>query len=297
MNSYVRTGFSLLALAGISLFAGCNGATTNTPPVIPTTSPSHLYVTDASTTGALIQYALPLTATSTPTALIASVPRNIGVAANASVVVAQAVGGPTRVLTQPVTSGSAIAASFSASNTFPALGPTGLLFSSVGSTAVQVYTPPFTNASTPSSTFTTPIGVSTVAVDPNGNIYFSNGSTGLGAMTGAGTVTANITVAGRFYRGMTATATQLFACNVSGAGTVDVFTLPLTNASVPAFSITTGLNSPEGCALDSSGNLYVGNLGNATITVYSAPFSAASAPALTFALPATVAVFGIAVGP
>jgi hypothetical protein len=297
MKSYIRAGFSLFALAGISLFAGCNGTTTN-PVLIPTTSPSHLYVADGATTGALIQYALPLTSTSTPTALISSVQRNIGAAANASVVVAQATGGATRVLTQPVTSSSTVTASFSASNTFPALGPTGLLFSSIGSTAVQVYTPPFTNASVPSSTFTTPIGVSSVAVDPSGNIYVNNGATGIAALSGTGTLTANITVASRFYRGMIASATQLFACNVAGAtGTVDVFTLPLSNASVPAFSITTGVNGPEGCALDSSGSLYVSNINNGTVTIYAAPFSAASSPTLTFTLPGTVAAFGIAIGP
>ncbi|HZO92957.1 MAG TPA: hypothetical protein VFB22_04255, partial [Candidatus Baltobacteraceae bacterium] len=231
-------------------------------------------------------------------ALIASVTRNIGVAVNSGLVAAQAVGGPTRMLAQPVASSSAVSASFGSSNTFPAFAPTGQFYSSAG-TSLQIYTPPFTNASTPSSTITFPIGISSVAVDSAGNIYINNGSTGIAAATSGGTITANITIAGKFYREMVLSSTQLFACNISGGtGSVDVFTLPLTNASTPAFSIT-AVNGPEGCALDSTGNLYVANVNDGTISRFAAPFSGSSTANLTLTVvnPNTDAIFGIAIGP
>jgi sugar lactone lactonase YvrE len=94
---------------------------------------------------------------------------------------------------------------------------------------------------------------------------------------------------------MAVSTTQLFVCNVSNpTGSVDVYTLPLTNSSAPAFTITTGVNGAEGCALDASGNLYVANINNTTVTVYAPPFSAASAPTVTLA---GFAGFQLTVGP
>jgi sugar lactone lactonase YvrE len=96
------------------------------------------------------------------------------------------------------------------------------------------------------------------------------------------------------------TSTQLFVCDVSNVasanGGVYLYALPLTAASTPAVTITTGVNIPEGCAVDAAGNLYVGNLGNGVVTVYAPPFSAASAPTVSLTVTGA-SIFAIAIGP
>ena len=67
----------------------------------------------------------------------------------------------------------------------------------------------------------------------------------------------------------------------NGTGQVDVYTLPITAASTPAFSLTTGVNTPEGLAIDAAGNLYVGNLSDATIAVFNAPIASGATPSVT----------------
>src|SRR4029077_177271 len=90
----------------------------------------------------------------------------------------------------------------------------------------------------------------------------------------------------RAYRGMAVGPTQLFVCSVNGpTGQVDIYNLPLSSSSAPAATITTGLDGPEGCALDASGNLYAGNITNKTVTVYAPPFSNTSAPTVTLTVP------------
>lgn len=292
----------------LTLAAGCNGTLTNLgsgPLATPTPAASHLYVADPIAGHALLQFALPLTSTSTPSATMTNVTRNFGVAANSSAVAVSDLTG-VRIVTQPVSSSSTVSATLPGSAIYtPAFGSSGQLYtlSSSSGSKVNIYTPPFSNSSVASSTITYTIGTSEVAVDGNGNVYVNNHSSGISAATSAGTVFATTTVSGRFYRGIAATSTQLFACDVSASvgtdGGVDVFTLPLTNSSAPAFTIKNGINGPEGCAVDSSGNLYVGNVDTAQITVYAPPFSASSAPAVTLTVgsPATLFVGGIGVGP
>jgi hypothetical protein len=114
--------------------------------------------------------------------------------------------------------------------------------------------------------------------------------------TGAPTV-VTAGVAGAAYRKLGMSATQLFVANVAGTGGIYVYNLPLTAASVPAFIIPNA-QVPEAIAVDSSGNVYAGNLNNSTITVYSPPFSAASVPATTLVVGGgTYAIFGMAIGP
>ena len=91
------------------------------------------------------------------------------------------------------------------------------------------------------------------------------------------------------YRQMAISGTQLFvvASQVS-ASRIDVYNLPITAASAPAFFIGTGLfggsATANGVAVDSSGNLYAGLSGNLGTTdsggirIYVPPFSGASAP-------------------
>ncbi|HEV7427446.1 MAG TPA: hypothetical protein VGQ46_13865, partial [Thermoanaerobaculia bacterium] len=132
------------------------------------------------------------------------------------------------------------------------------------------------------------------------NLYLSN-SGGVSNLyvyappyTGAPIITPGIPTSA--YRQLTIIGNQLFVNDVAGTfGKVDVYNLPLTAASTPAFSITNGINTPEGAASDLSGRLYIGNLSNATVTVYTAPFSASSAPVVTVtAGSGSFAIFGIA---
>src|SRR6478736_2033064 len=88
---------------------------------------------------------------------------------------------------------------------------------------------------------------------------------------------------------MAINGTQLFVVNSQvSASKIDVYTLPITAVSAPAFLISNGLFggsvSGSGVAVDSSGNLYAGlggNLGTTDsggIRIYVPPFSGASAP-------------------
>ena len=89
------------------------------------------------------------------------------------------------------------------------------------------------------------------------------------------------------YRRIAVSETQLFAAwfpaipASSSVGRIDVFNLPITSSSTPAFSLVSG-NNPIALALDPSGNLYVGNLSDATVTVYSPPITSVSVPSLIF---------------
>jgi hypothetical protein len=91
---------------------------------------------------------------------------------------------------------------------------------------------------------------------------------------------------------MAISGTQLFVVNSNvSASKIDVYNLPITAASTPAFLISNGLFggsvSGSGVALDSSGNLYAGLSGNTgppdmgAIRIYVPPFSGASAPNVT----------------
>lgn len=74
------------------------------------------------------------------------------------------------------------------------------------------------------------------------------------------------------------------------ANTVYIFPARPAGAN-PVGSITTGVSGPQGLAIDASGNLYVGNPDNATVTIYP---PGSTSPSLTLkqdlAVPAAVAV-------
>ncbi len=301
----LRNFTCFLALAG--LLAGCNAKSTVTPPIV---TVQHLYVGNDNTPGTVQVYTLPITAGSTAAFSFAS--NNVvavGLDSTGNAVVGDNAG-HLQYFAAPLSAASTPAATFnngSASNngqiTFTSAGD---FFVANVSANVNMFTHPFTNASVLSST-TTSAGLTSAigtALDNLGNLYVSNAG-GAGSnlyvfaspYTGAPTVTTPV-VAGTAYRKMAGSGSVLYVCSVAGAtGQVDAYNLPLTAASAPAFSITTGINTPEGIAFDAAGNMYIGNLSNATITVYSPPFSAASAPAVTLIVSSgAFAIFGIAIG-
>jgi len=313
----IRRVLFAAALAG--LVAGCNGSNSVPPPVVPTATPTptpsptpvvapqHLYVGNDGATGQIVQYTLPVTAASAANFGFTSANVvSMGVDATGNLVAGDNAGHLT-FFAAPLSAASVATATFangSGTNDGQiAVTAAGDIFvGSVGAN-VNVFTHPFTNASTPSLQIVTPgTSIVGVAFDAAGNLYASNAGVTSNLYVYAPPYTGvPITTPGlatTAYRKIALNATQLFATSVAGAtGRVDVYTLPITAASAPAFTITSGVNTPEGIAFDAAGNLYVGNLSNATVTVYAPPFSAASAPTVSLVVSAgSFALFGLTIG-
>lgn len=310
-------------------------AVTPTPSPTPTPTPSptplHLYVGNDNTPGSVLQFNLPLTMTTTSNFAVAS-NNVVAVAVDASGNLA--VGdnaGNLQFFTAPLSGASVPSASFkngaASNNGQIAFTSAGDFWAATVSNRANAFTHPFSNASVPSSFVTDAGMVSDIgtAFDAAQNLYIANAGTGNAAAcagtsqpgggcgsniyvyappyTGAPIITPNVinfpfVSASSAYRKLAVSATQLFAANVAGApGTVNVYNLPITAASTPAFFLQSGVNTPEGLAVDPSGNLYIGNLSDATVTVYSPPITAASVPSLIFKVnTGAFAIFGIAVG-
>jgi len=267
-----------------------------------------LYVGNDNAAGQILQYTLPVTASSTANFGFASANNvSIGVDASGNLIAGDNAGHLT-YFAAPLSASSVPTATFTNGSAVNdgqiAVTTAGDIFVPTVGAATNGFTHPFSNASTPSSTITNAGITSAIgaAFDASANLYVSNaGATSnlfvfAPPYTGAPIATPGLATTS--YRKIALSSTQLFATSVAGAtGRVDVYALPLTAASAPAFAITTGLNLPEALAFDAAGNLYVGNLGNATITVYAPPFSASSAPAVTLTVSTgAFAIFGIAIG-
>jgi hypothetical protein len=266
----------------------------------------HLYVGNDNANGAVQQYNIPVSNSSTPNFVLTANNNVVALATNTNggLLVGE-LNGNLQYFNPPLSGGSVAAATFSnggaSNNGQAAFLPSGDFFAATVGNKVNRFTPPFTNSSTPSQTITA-AGTSLIGLgfDSAQNLYVSNAAGGSNLYvyappyTGAPIVTPIIP--GVAYRKLTIIGSQLFVNDVVGTfGKVDVYNLPLTSASTPAFSITNGINTPEGAATDSSGRLYIGNLSNATVTVYTAPFSAASTPVATVtASSGAFAIFGIA---
>lgn len=289
----IRVGLVCLALVGF----------------VPTaTLAQRLFVGNDNSPGAVAVYNLPVTAaapiafsivTNNVTAVGTDLSGNMAAGDNA---------GNVKFFPAPLSGSSVATASFSnggGNNGAIVFTPAGDFFvSTVSVTGVNKFTHPFSNASVPTQTIsnaglTSPIGL---VLDGSQNLYISNSAGGGGNIfvyappyTGAPIITP--AVAGTAYRKMTIIGSQLFVCSVApGIGRVDVYSLPLTGSSTPAFSITNGVNTPEAASADVGGNLYIGNLTNSTVTVYSAPYSAVSAPITTQTVSGgTFAIFATAI--
>jgi hypothetical protein len=212
-----------------------------------------------------------------------------------------AFGGSISIFKGPITgSGSASATFQNGTSTFVdnlAFNSAGDLFATTNSNTINVFTHPLTSASTPSQVITS-VNLTTsvgVVLDSANNLIVSNSPSLAGsnllvyAPPYTGLPIATAAVPASSYRQMAISGTQLFvvASQVS-ASRIDVYNLPITAASAPAFFIGTGLfggsATANGVAVDSSGNLYAGLSGNLGTTdsggirIYVPPFSGASAP-------------------
>ena len=292
------------AAAFIACLAACGGSTT--PPVPgppgPPSGTQHLYAGDF--TGPAHQFALPLTS-STPTATL-SLASNVSAVAvdSAGNVAIGDVAGNITIFNGPITGSPSASATFK-NGTSPfvnnlAFNNTGDLFATTNSNSINVFTHPLTSASTPSQVITSVNLTKSVGVvlDSANNLIVSNSPSLAGsnllvyAPPYTGLPIATAVVPASSYRQIAISGTQLFVVNsLVSASKIDVYNLPITAASVPAFLISNGLSggsvSGNGVAFDSSGNLYAGLSGNLGTTdsggvrIYVPPFSGASAPNVT----------------
>jgi hypothetical protein len=279
-----------------------------------------LYVGNDNPAGGVQQFNLPVGASTTPNVTIAS-PNVVAVDVDSHGTLALAdFAGNLKVFSRPLATASTPSASFkngAASNDGQIVfTQAGDFFAATVGNRVNFFTHPFSNASTPSLSITNAAMVSVIGatLDAAQNLYLGNAGVGsaVTCSSGAGscsnlliyaspyTAAPIVTppVASAAYRKAAVGATQLFIASVAGTlGRVDVYNLPITATSVPAFAITTGVNAPEGLAVDAAGPLYVGNLSDATVAVYAPPFSALSAPTVTLKVSTgAYAIFGIAIG-
>jgi hypothetical protein len=208
--------------------------------------------------------------------------------------------GNVAIFNGPITAASTVSATFkngAATSTGQLVfNSAGDLFATTNSNSINVFTHPFTSASTPSQTITdVNLKVATgAALDSNGNLIVANApgtSSNLLVFappyTGPAVVTAVLPADS--YRQMTISNGQLFVVNsVVGSSWVDVYNLPITASSTPAFRITNGIfnapSAPQSVAVDGGGILYVEDEAHGNIDVYPPPLSTNSAPSVSIVL-------------
>jgi hypothetical protein len=296
-----RRPLCLFAAAFIACLTACGGSTKPPVPPGPPVGTQHLYTNGA--TGHALQFALPLTG-SAPTATLslatASDVTAVAVDSAGNVATGDSAGNIT-IFNGPITGSASASATFkNGTSTFVdtlAFNSAGDLFATSFTNKINVFTHPLTSASTPSQVITS-VNLTSgfgVVLDSANNLIVSNSPSPAGSnllvyappYTGLPIATAVVPAAN--YRQMAISGTQLFVVNSQvSASTLDVYNLPITAASAPAFLIRNGLFggsvSASGLAVDSSGNLYAGFSGNLGTTdtggvrIYTPPFSGASAP-------------------
>jgi hypothetical protein len=293
-----RWPLCLFAAAFIACLAACGGSTNPPVPPGPPSGTQHLYTN--ATTGHALQFALPLTG-STPTATLSlATASDVSAVAvdSAGNVATGAFGGSISIFSGPITSSASPSATFkNGTSTFVdnlAFNSAGDLFATTNSNSINGFTHPLTSASTPLQVITS-VNLTSgdgVVLDSANNLIVSNAPTPAGSnllvyappYTGLPIATAVVPAAS--YRQMAISGTQLFVGNsLVSASKIDVYNLPITAGSAPAFLISNGLFggsvSGNGVAVDSSGNLYAGLSGNLGTTdsggirIYTPPFSGA----------------------
>jgi hypothetical protein len=310
-----RLPLVLFAAAFIACLAACGGSTK--PPVPPVPGPpvatQHLYT--AGATGQALQFALPLTG-STPTATL-SLPTASDVSAvavdSAGNVAVGAFGGSISIFNGPITRSASASATFKNGTATEveglAFNSAGDLFATTNSTTINVFTHPLTSASTPSQVITSANLTASVGIvfDSANNLIVSNSPSLAGcnllvfAPPYTGLPIATPMVPTRFFVQTAIRGTQLFvAGSLPTVSAIEVYNLPITAASEPAFLINNGIAggsaSAVGVAVDSSGNLYAGLSGNTgppdmgQIRIYAPPFSGASTPVASSVFGTTLAI-------
>jgi hypothetical protein len=308
----------LLAAAFIACLTACGGSSKPPFPPVPGPPPATQHLYAAGATSHALQFPLPLTS-STPSATLSLAIANdvTGMAVDPAGNVALGdTSGNISIFNGPITASASPSVTFkNGTSTFAeglAFNSAGDLFATTNGNSINVFTHPFTSASTPSQVITSANLSRSVGVvlDSANNLIVSNSPS---LMAGANLVVfappytappiASAVVPASNYGEMAISGTQLFVVNsLVSTSRIEVYNLPIAQASTSAFLITNGLFggsvSAAGVAVDSSGNLYAGLGGNLGTTdsggvrIYAPPFSASSAPNVTTG----VGAFSLAVG-
>ncbi len=183
----------VLFAAALVLVAGCNGSSNSVPPGVtatpsptpsptptPTPAPQHLYVGNDNAAGQILQYTLPVTASSTANFGFASANNvSIGVDASGNLIAGDNAGHLT-YFAAPLSASSVPTATFTNGSAVNdgqiAVTTAGDIFVPTVGAATNGFTHPFSNASTPSSTITNAGITSAIgaAFDASANLYVSN---------------------------------------------------------------------------------------------------------------------------
>jgi hypothetical protein len=314
---------SLVVVALATLVSACGGGgatssqtsfATPTPTPVPTSTPfagpQYLYVAKTSPPSGIMQYALPLTASSMPNfTLPFDNVRSLAFDASGDLAAADSTG-HVKFFPPPLSATSTPAVSFNTGTGFAgiaAFNGAGDLFVTAAN-GVNVFAHPFTSASTPSAFITAPSIRSSFALafDAAQNLYVAADTGKMSLLvfappySGTPVITPGVDVVTP-YESIAVSANQVIAPALHLPGRVDVYGLPLTAASTPNAGIESGsggINGPNSVALDAAGNLYVMNTGNGSVTVYSLPIpTGGGLPTVTLQMPAgTFNFWGIAVG-
>ncbi|MHB8365358.1 MAG: hypothetical protein ACYDEK_12360 [Vulcanimicrobiaceae bacterium] len=257
---------------------------TPTPTPTPTATPTpttHLYVANGSA-GNVLEYTAPFSSSSAPSVNV-QIGGNIwGVASDSQYVAVEDSTGYIYIFNAPLTSGSSPVAQF---HQFQGgVGGAQLLFDSNGNlytgtqgSMVFEYSPPFSNASTPSKTINGDNTSFSLAMDYLGNLYVGNLGMNQMDVFASPYTSAPTTVTAPGTYGLASYATYLFDADALD-GLVDVYNLPMNASSTPAYTIAN--TDPHALAVDGTGTLYVGDQhggsGTGSVDAYAQPLSASS---------------------
>ncbi|MHB8238856.1 MAG: YncE family protein [Vulcanimicrobiaceae bacterium] len=252
-----------------------------TPTATPTT---HLYVANGSA-GNVLEYTAPFSSSSAPSVSVTIGGNVWGVASDSKYVAVEDSTGYIYIFNAPLTSGSSPVAQFQQFQ--GGVGGAQLLFDSNGNlytgtqgNMVFEYSPPFSNASTPSKTINGDSSSFSLATDYLGNLYVGNlGMNQIDIFASPYTsAPTSVTAPGTY--GLASYATYLFDADAMN-GVIDVYNLPMNASSTPAYTIAN--TDPHALAVDETGTLYVGDqhggTGTGSVDAYAQPLSASSTTA------------------
>jgi hypothetical protein len=283
------------------------------PTATPTSAPfaQKLYIANNESSSGLIVYALPLTSASTALVTLPTTANfSVGVDGSGDVMAGDDLGNISYFANPPLTIRSVPAFSFT-NGTATSLGqlavmPGGTFFATTDSNVVNEFQLPLSSGSVPAKAIANAVLTSTIgdAVDASGNLYVGNvdshltGKIAVFAPPYTGAPVVSIPKAFSDYFNIALSSTQLFAINRADglSGSIDVYTLPITSSSTPAFKIAGGVAQPESVAVDAAGNLYLANNGSSTVVMYRPPFSASSVPVVAISFDDGFDANGMTVG-
>lgn len=260
-------------------------APTATPTPAPTSTPAatqHLYVADGSG-GNVLEYTSPFSASSTPTVNLKIGGSVWGVASDSRYVAVEDSTGYIYIFAQPLSASASPMAQFKAGGSGAQLlfDSSGNLYTGDQGAEILEYSPPFSNTSTPANVINGTAASFSLAMDYNRNLYAGDLGMNRIEVFASPYTAAPTQVAQPGTYGLASYATYLYGADAMGTK-IDVYDLPLTTSSTPAFTIAN--TDPHALAADTStGTLYVGDQqggkGAGSVDVYAQPLSGSSTPA------------------